>query len=331
MAAEIDSGKTAALPRSLLHLRFLQENGPPPDIVLFRDDAMAAPIERAYPGRGLSLGRETLPGKSPAGFLAARRANRAYYPAVAGKVRTTGATRLILFLEGEPLERFLLAQPQFTAFELWEDGLSHYVDLTGSLWYAARGAVQTLAGFHGKSAMRRRIDRSGLLVRDRFERRNLVLAPPPPAAAKRHELLLIGSPLVDDGIIRREAFVRGIQAVTAASPLPVRYLPHPRESLERLGQDLDRAGNIVLEPNPLGLSQHLLQYEYAAYVAAVSTGLLDIGRLDRSLFVPALFGLRGMHKVLSGWSLNPVPAIDDPAKLAAALREMASRETAPAA
>ncbi|SDA36738.1 hypothetical protein [Sphingomonas sp. NFR15] len=307
-------GPVAALPRSRLHLQFLLDNAANPDVVLFRDETMRAPLERHFAGRLLYLGRETLPGRGLASFAAARRANRAYYPAVAALLAPHRFARTILFLEGEPLERFLQTLPGLGAIELWEDGLSHYVDLTSNRWYAARGLVQAAAGFYPRDITRRRIDRGRVTVRDRFERRNLVLHTPAEPATARDELLLIGSPLVEDRIVGETRFRAALAAIAAASPRPVRYLPHPREDVAGLARRL-AATAITLEPNPEGLIAHAGRYRYTAYAAAVSTGLIDLGRYERSLFVPGLFGLRRMARVLRGWPANPVAVVDDGAGL----------------
>ena len=308
------AGPVAALPRSRLHLQFLLDNDANPDVVLFRDEAMRGPLEHHFPGRLLYLGRETLPGRSLASFAAARRANRAYYPAVAALLAPYRFARTILFLEGEPLERFLQTLPGLGAIELWEDGLSHYVDLTSNRWYAARGLVQAAAGFYPRDITRRRIDRSAVTVRDRFERRNLVLHAPAEPPVARDELLLIGSPLVEDRIVGEARFRKALAEIAAASPCPVRYLPHPREDGARLAHSL--AGTaITLEPNPEGLIAHAAQYRYTAYAAAVSTGLIDLGRYERSLFVPGLFGLTRMARVLRGWPANPIGVADDAGEL----------------
>jgi len=309
----------AALPRSRLHLQFLLDNNAEPDLVLFRDEVIREPLERHFAGRTLFLGRETLPGRSLTTLAAARRANRVYYRSVAAALAPYRFARTILFLEGEPLERFLQTLPNLGAVELWEDGLSHYVDLTSDRWYAARGLVQAAAGFYPRHITRRRIERANVTVRDRFERRSLVLHPPGRGGMARDELLLIGSPLVEDRI-RGEHHVRAALAeIAAASPYPVRYLPHPREDLTRLKH---RLGTITLEPNPEGLAAHAARYHYTGYAAAISTGLLDLGQDARSVFLPGLFGLKRMARVLRDWPANPVALADDGAALRSFLENL---------
>ncbi|QIG79546.1 hypothetical protein [Stakelama tenebrarum] len=316
------AGKTAALPRSLLHLRFLIDNRAAPDLVLYRDPALAEPLQRAFPDRTVFLGREKLPGKSPRGFLEARHFNRGYYPGVADLVTRLGISRLILFLEGEPLERFLLDLPQIRDAELWEDGLSHYVDLTGDAWYAARGVVQALCGFYPRNITRRRIDRGTVTVRDRFAAGGLMLVPPARPKTWHDAVLLIGSPLVEDRILGRKRFVKSLRKLAAASAVPLVYLPHPREDRPRLAQDLKQVPTIALNPDDRGLMVHAGEHGYRAYLAAVSTGLLDLGRFDRSVFIPGMFGLRAMARTLSRWPSNPVPTAASAAELTSRLAAM---------
>lgn len=300
----------AALPRSPLHLQFLAANDARPDIVFYRDGFMAAAVEAAFPARAVDLGREELPGRSLPGLLRARRHNRAYYAGLEASLAAHGVDRLILFLEGEPLERYLCQLPAIREVELWEDGLSHYVDLTADLWYAARGLVQAACGFYPRQITRRRMDRSRALVRDRFEHRNLVLPTPGPGEARREEFLLIGSPLVEDRIVPRSRFVQALAQVAGALPVPVRYLPHPRESRPRLAEDGRRAG-VVIDEDRRGLFAHAESFAYRGYGAAVSTGLLDLGRFDRSAFIPQVFGLAKMARTLAGWRHNPVRVVPD--------------------
>ena len=188
----------AALPRSTLHLRLLAANDPGVTHVLYRDAHVAPDVEALFPGKGIALGREQRPAKSPLQWPARFAANRRYYADVRERLAPLGIERLIIFLEGEPLER-MLADWFGGPIELWEDGLSHYVDLTSPLWYAARGAVQAASGFYAKGAMSRRADRTRMIVRDRFETRDLIL-PSPTLAAPQDRLLFIGSPLVEDGL-----------------------------------------------------------------------------------------------------------------------------------
>lgn len=316
---------TAALPRSRLHLQFLVDNGADPDIVLFRDEMMRAPLAEAFPGRCVYLGREVVAGKALWKWPGVYRANQAYYRQLRAHIAELGITRLILFLEGEPLERYLCSLPQITQLELWEDGLSHYVDLTSDHWYAARGLVQAAMGFYPAGITRRRMDRSRALVRDRFEHNNLRLAAPAQPPAFRDELLLVGSPLVEDRIVSQARFQASLSAIRDAVSMGIRYLPHPREDLTRLAHDLadDLAGaGIVLEPNDRGLLDHAACWGYRGYAAAVSTGLLDMGRYDRSIFMPGLFGLDRMDRALRQWPALPVPLVGDAAALRQAVDQL---------
>jgi hypothetical protein len=317
-------GMNAALVRSSLHLGLLQENEPGIDIVLFRDERLAGVIEAAFPGRGLFLGREARLDPHPLRFVRNVRANRQYYRDVRKRVEALGIGRLILFLEGEPLERSILAWYRGKV-ELWEEGLSHYVDLTTPLWYAARGCVQILAGFYPRGALVRRADRGGMLVRDRFAARNLTLASPV-LAAPEEQVLVIGSPLVEDRLISRAVWTRGLAAI--AGP-PGRYAICPTHARIRLrfrlcwrrlsgrGRRRDPGARTAWH------SPHAQAHGYRAFLAPVSTALLDLGAFGASLFVADLFGQRRISRVLRGWADNPVDVAADEAALRAFFAERA--------
>lgn len=314
----------AALPRSALHLRLLAANDPGVTHVLYRDHHIAAEIEALFPGKGIALGRETRPARNPLRWPASFAANRRYYADVRKRLAPLGIERLIVFLEGEPLER-MLAHWFSGPIELWEDGLSHYVDLTSPLWYAARGSVQVAAGFYPRGAMSRRADRSRMIVRDRFETGDLVL-PAPVIAPAQDRLLFVGSPLVEDGIVTRSALTAGLQSIAAASPLPLAYLPHPREDAAAARAMVNAIGNTEITPLPHGISAHVEAHGYRGFVSAASTALLDLGAFDRSLFVPRLFGLERMHRALSGWDANPVALAADAGQLGAWIGAMADQK-----
>jgi hypothetical protein len=314
----------AALPRSTLHMRLLAANDPGVTHVLYRDDHIAGEVDALFPGKGIALGREHRPPRNMLHLPARFSANRRYYAQVRARLAPLGIERLILFLEGEPLER-MLADWFCGPIELWEDGLSHYVDLTSPLWYAVRGAVQIASGFHPGGALARRADRHRMLVRDRFETRDLVL-PAPTLAPPRERLLFIGSPLAEDGIIARSALSAGLDAVAAASPLPLFYLPHPREDGATARAMVAGIGGIDMAPLPHGIAPHVGSHGYCGFVSAASTALLDLGAFDRSLFVPRLFGLERMHRALSGWKCNPVPVAADEAELSRRITGIADQK-----
>ncbi|WP_230292262.1 hypothetical protein [Croceicoccus sp. Ery5] len=310
----------AALPRSTLHLRLLAANDPGVTHVLYRDDHIAAEVELLFPGKGIALGRERRPPRNPLHLAAAFAANRRYYAQVRDLLAPLGIDRLILFLEGEPLERMLA--DRFTGpIELWEDGLSHYVDLTSPLWYAGRGAVQIASGFYPKGALSRRADRNRLIVRDRFETGDLVL-PAPTRAPPQDRLLFIGSPLAEDGIVPRRRIAQGLTRIAAASPLPVAYLPHPREDTAEIAAMIDDIAGIDVAPLPHGIAPQVEAHGYRGFIAAASTALLDLGAFDQSLFAPRLFGLERMHSALAGWHANPVALAADEAGLARWMAEL---------
>jgi len=313
---------TAALARSGLHLAFLEHNAPDVDLVLHRDERLGPQIEQMFPGRGLYLGREQRPALHPLRFAQGFAANRRYYGAVRGRIEGLGVDRLILFLEGEPLERHIMTW--FSgAVELWEEGLSHYVELNSRWWYAMRGLAQVAAGFYPRGALSRRVDRAGMVVRDRFAQRNLHL-PFPVRAPAQPRVLVVGSPFVEDRWIKRDLWLRGMREIAAVSPLPLHYLPHPREDHTALPDLLAPIGNITVAPDPHGIFAHIGAHGYAGIVAPISTALLDIGAFGQSLFVPHLFRQTLVAHALTSWRDNPVRVARDSADMAAFLEGLAT-------
>jgi hypothetical protein len=296
--------RIGALPRSSLHLDFLKHNAPSLDQVVYRDVRLASAIEAAYPGKGVYLGREGRLPRKPMLALRQFRANRAYYDDVRRQIEVLKLERLILFLEAEPLE--LSIQSWFPGkLELWEEGLSHYVDLTRSWWYGARGLIQIVSGFYRHGAMHRRADRSRFLVRDRFDKGGLVL-PAPTRAAPVDATCFVGSPLVEDNLMSRRRLQQGLAAIAEVAPYPLHYLPHPREDLAAVREMLASCPGARLAVQPFGIGPHAAVHGYRAFLAPVSTALLDLGAYADSLFVPALFGQKRMHNALAGWKSNPV-------------------------
>lgn len=294
----------AALPRSSLHVALLEANLPEIDHVLYRDQRLATEIERLWPGKTEYLGRE---GRLPftiVGAVRQFRENRQYYQAVRERIVSLKVDRLILFLENEPLEASIV--DWFPGkLELWEDGLSHYVDLTSSLWYAGRGAVQIVSGYYPRGAMLRRADRRRFTIRDRFQEGGLSL-PVPQRVPPEDAVCFIGSPLVEDGLVRRKVLAQGLARIAGVSPFPLFYLPHPRENLAELEAMLANIAGVAMAPEPFGVFKHAERHGYRAFIAPVSTALLDLGAFSDSLFVPALFGENRMHVALAGWAYNPV-------------------------
>lgn len=312
--------RLAALPRSLLHLQLLRENDVQPDVILYRDDALKGLFTAEEQTRSLYLGRELRP--SPGRFIQSFRYNRRYYGGVEATLRDLDIETLIIFLEGEPLERFIVEARLARNFQLWEDGLSHYVDLTSSTYYKARGIAQALCGFYPKGITQRRVDRARFQIFDRFEQKNLRWSYPPRPQSKRPEILFVGSPLVEDRLISRRAFRHGLEAVSRATPLTIRYLLHPREDLLRLQEDLAPYPHMAIEADRRGAMRHVADWDYLAYVSAVSTAILDIGRSSHSIFVPALFNLKQPAKAISRWRTSPVSSAREVGELSLLLKNL---------
>jgi len=294
-----------------------------PELILYRDASLEGVFTDEERAVSLYLGRERRP--RPSSFFRDILHNRRYYERVESTLRALKIKELTIFLEGEPLERFIFDKKLAQSFNLWEDGLSHYVDLTSDTYYAARGLAQIICGFYPRGALARRADRNQFKVYDRFERKNLKWKYPNPATEYRNEILVVGSPLVEDRLISQQSFLQGLELIAAASPTPLRYLAHPREDRLRLLRDLAQFPTMTLDNDMRGVMAHVSSYGYIAYLSGLSTALLDIGRNSSSIFVPALFRLKRPAKALGGWTSSPVKCADTQEQLRDYLRHLADR------
>lgn len=306
-----------ALVRSRLHLALLSENAPNVRFVLYRDAHIRDEIEHLFPGRGVFLGREFRPSLNPWVWVRNFIANSEYYSRVRDVSVFLEMDELIIFLEGEPLER-MICDFFDRPVQLWEEGMSHYVDLTNPIWYALRGILQIINGYYPRGALSRRADRGRFKVFDRFEESNLRLEGPR-LAQPLQQLLFVGSPLVTDGIVSKKNYRAGLREIASVSPFPVRYLPHPREEVAGVNRLIGDIDNMSLAEGPHSIFAHTVRHGYTFFLSPASTALLDIGAPDRCLFVPKLFKLSRMHRVLSCWRANPIRVLPDASALKALL------------
>lgn len=306
---------TLALPRSPLHLRLLRSADARPDVLIYRDAHLAPHMTDAELARAVYLDRELRwPGRA---LSEARRANARYYDDVRQVLDRWWIDRLILFLESEPLENCVRDHLGDRRIELWEEGLSHYVDFHGPVYDTLRASVQAVAGFYPRRIMRRRADRSRFAaVCDRFEHGGIPAAPqaaPVEPPSVHDALLIVGAPLVQDRLVPRRRYVRAIEEIVARALQPVVYYAHPREDTAPLEELEDVFGRtwFRIAPNIGDVADHVAANRYHAYLAALSTALLDVAAFGPAAVCPALFGLKRAHRQVSRLSFLPARVIGD--------------------
>lgn len=330
---------TAALPRSPLHLRFLRASGVRPEVLFYRDAHLPRHMTAAEHACAVDLGRERRwPGEP---LTRVRRANARYYADVRAALDRWRIDRLILFLESEPLENCVRDHIGDAHIELWEEGLSHYVDIHGPAYDTVRASVQALAGFYPRRILHRRAARRRFAaVRDRFAHGGIPAETPaaPASAPTRHDaVLLVGAPLVQDRLVGRRRYLRAVEEIAARARQPVVYYAHPREDTRPLAE-LERVFGTAwfrVAANTVDVATHVASNRYHAHVAALSTALLDVAAHGPSAVCPALFGLRRAHRKLVGLPFLPARVIADWAELetfceAAQARAHCARERADA-
>lgn len=300
----------AALPRSPLHVKLLVDNQPDVDVVYYRDERLRDYLPEDLAQRAVYLGRE---GKAIGGIgdvLRLRRSNKAYYAGVAREITGRTYAKFIVFLENEPLEQLVFDTVDRSRIELWEEGLSHYFDLQHPVGYRVRALAQLALGFYPNRIFSTRADRAGLVVRDRLVEGSLRFVPEAGPRLPRDEVLYVASPLVEDRLVSFSRYVATIGWLAEASPVPVRYLTHPRQSEDfrrRLGDALAGQGaRFAMEPDRRGVLKHCADFSYRCYVSGFSSALIDIGDFGRSAFIAPILGLGRIGRILLKNKVVPI-------------------------
>jgi len=300
-----------AIVRNPLHVALLVDNRSDVDEVWYRERFMEPTlVDSGFETR--HIGREMRP-EGLGEVRAARAHNRAYYANLRTTISDCRVSDVIAFLESEPLEEFVRGVVGDDHIELWEEGMAHYVDLEPLYRVMFRSAVQTTVGFYPRRPWIRRWP-ADLRRRDRFAERSLVLSRPIPSDSKAvARVLLIGTPLIQDGRCSERAFLRGLATVVSASALPVDYVPHPREDLADIASEIRAIGAHVVKRS---LAEVLGTTSYVAYVTSYSSGILDVPADRARVMCPKVFGLHRYARELSGSPIaDEVRIIDDVADL----------------
>lgn len=301
---------TVALPRNPLHLDLLRDNAGTVDLVLYRDAHLKRAVE-AGGARSLYIGRERKLGPDDLNLPAIRRANARYYSGVKSLFDRLAPGKLILFLHTEPLEQFILSFMPAQKVEIWEEGLMTYLPLNSAGFSFARRVAQALNGFHVANPFRPAISGETYRMRDRFREGSLRLVLPHRHAETRAEALFVGQPVVQDHLTSQAAYLKNMRRIIALSPLPLRYLPHPREDdgwLAVLSTAIG-PGKFSIDPDRRGIIEHCADYRYGAYLSMFSTALLDINRFDNSFWIAPLFGFHKIGRQLASARDLPVRLI----------------------
>lgn len=304
-----------AFPRNMLHVRLLQANCPDVDLVLYREKFLETILLECFGSKRIRyIGRERRPRFWLSELWACRQFNTAYYPKVMSQLPLKDRIgRFIIFHENEPLEWYLIDQIGIDRFELWEEGVMHYVNMYNPAAFRFRKLAQALAGFYPKHIFDLRMDRSTIKVRDRFTERNLHLPKPVGNGIPRAEVAFLANAVVQDNLISLPKYISALRELCRRSPLPVVYLPHPREDPEVLAKVKAALSECTLTffNSPLGSLQHCADYDYSAYVSAFSTTLLDLQIPEKSIWIPALFGLSSYAQALKGTDVFPVHLVGE--------------------
>jgi hypothetical protein len=308
-SAVTSSDRTVAVVNSTFHVALLLENLGAVDTLLCMHDGLLRHRERfeeKLGARVLELPTEQFSMRKAAAITRLRKRNHELYQSVEALLDDLAPRRLILFVEGKPISRFLCdyAIERRIACELWEDGLNHYVDFfDGPLTYAKQ-LTKLAAGYYRPGLFARRLPREQLLVRDRFVQANIRLSSRGEPDRLLERVLFIGQPLVEDRLVSERRYQRCIGELHRHAGVPLDYLVHPRESRKRIG---DLGINIIGEH--ASAEEYCGANDYLAFVSAFSTSNLNIGRFHKNYYLPGPFGLRRVADKLEAASVVPVQVV----------------------
>ncbi|MGD9918359.1 MAG: hypothetical protein AB7U46_10080 [Paenirhodobacter sp.] len=322
------NGPTVAFPRNFLHIKLLADNYPQVDHILFREEFMRAQLLRSFPAEKLiAIGREIRPGRGQWNLPRIFAANRRYTREKVAQIAALTPARIILFLENEPLELALIDHFGIERFELWEEGVMHYVDMNNPYLFRLRRMVQIACGFYPGHPFLLRLPRDRITVRDRFDKCNLRMRIPEGRNQPREAIAFVANVLVADGHITRGNYIKALGKLVEMAPVPVVYLPHPREGAEEIaaiGAALDGPRFGIEKPEG-GSLQHCLDTDYRLYLSPFSTTLLDLQKFSKSYWIPQHFALGSYDRALRSTDRFPVKALTEEA-LAACLSAAAPAE-----
>lgn len=308
--------RIVAIINSSFHVKLLEENISQVDVfvcmnpgLLAQRDGLLAPFKAEV----VSLPMETFETRDLSRVMRTRARNQAVYSDARALLERLAPTKVIFFVEGKPISRFLLdtAQAMGVACELWEDGLNHYVDFFDDSRFYLKSATKLAAGYYRPGLFGRRFPRQGLIVRDRFEQQNLQLQIQDRPSKRVDRVLFMGQPLVDDRLVPEKHYVDSVCRLRDAVGRELDYLAHPRES-----QKSFEGTGINVVPSPGSAEAYCGEFDYLAFVSAFSTSNLNIGRFHKNYYAPGPFGLGRVASKLRRQKFIPVRIVDDFADIA---------------
>lgn len=295
--------RTLAKVLSSYHVELLIQNNVYPDFFLVHDnnERLVRLLNSKFRhSKVVFIKKETL------GFniISARKTNKKLYDSIRREMKTIGCNRLIIFTDNKPFDKFLidLFINKNLPVELWEDGLGHYIgSATNKLYF--KSIIKYIYGFYGVNIFHQRHRRGEIIVRDRFDKKNLIYEFNNTSHNTNafNELLFIGQPLVEDGYIKEKLYVSKINELVSVFDLKVNYLPHPREDLSKY---LEVSFNVIKTEKSAEF--YCVNNEFKLYISAFSTTLLNINKFDKSYYIPDHFKLDKVSNLLKKLDFLPV-------------------------
>lgn len=289
---------------STYHLDLLDQNNlTPTHFLLKQDSKLEGKIQIRFPDAEIfSFPNEKISWNIPL----ALKTNNSIYKDLKTSIQNIAPTKVLLFSDNKPFDKFLIdyCLENKIEIELWEDGLGHYIGGCTNIYFF-KSALKLLQGFYPKGIFKEQYKRERIVVRDRFQNKNLIYKKPKnhtAAVPRKDRVLFIGQPLVEDNYIKKQDYIFKLNFIQEKIGLPLDYLPHPREDISKY----ETGTNFDLIETQWSAEQFCCNFEYYQYLSAFSTTLINIEEYQNSKFLAGYFGLTKIHEALNRASFLPI-------------------------
>ena len=288
--------KVLSMPMSTYHIKLLSDNYQDIDCFLMKNNLLDNKLEKYIDSNVFYYKEETL----ERNFVASWINNKKKYNLVKEIIDKNAVDKVIVFSDNKPILKFIIdyCKDKNIIIELWEDGLGHYIGSGQKYKFILKSFVKLLFGFYSKRIFCEQTDRSQIMIRDRFEYKNL--------AFKRNislkiqntksKILFIGQPLVEDGYISLKKYQNKLEYISEYFKLEIDYLPHPREDISKY-----RGMKLNVINTSLSAEDYCNKFKYNFYFSVFSTSNINIEN-QNNYYLASFFGLMEISKKLDAIS-----------------------------
>lgn len=293
--------KTLAFPMSTYHLKLLKDNNQSIDIFLLKNKLSLKQFGNQCK---ILYYKEEMYNTN---IIQSWKDNKKNYAIIKRIFIKNYIGKVVLFADNKPIFKFIIeyCKKNNIIIELWEDGLGHYIGSGQPFKYYTKSMVKLLYGFYYKGIFSETFKRDEILVRDRFNQKNLLYYPlvHKKNIKVKNKILFIGQPLIEDGYISKKDYIQKLEDISNYFNLPVDYLLHPREDKEKYKQT-----NLNLIKSNFSAENYCSENSYQLYLSVFSTTNINID-IKNNYFLAGFFGLKNISNKLDLITFLPIKNI----------------------